>query len=183
MPLTVAIPTPYAIPRRGAPTFADVCDANLTAVYRYLLYMVRERELAEDLTSETFERALRAWPRFDPRRSSPLTWLTAIGRNVALDHIRSDRRRLRRERRAFLDEPPPTPSPDLALAGDMTAALGRLSDREREVIALRVVLELDRNDAARVIGITPSNCATRLNRALARLREEVSRDDESSLRA
>ena len=142
--------------------------------------MVRNRELAEDLASETFERALRAWPRFDARRSSALTWLTSIARNAALDHIRADRRRLRREQRAFLDERPQTPAPDLELTGELTAALSRLSDQEREVIALRVVLELDRNEAARVIGITPSNCATRLSRALARLREEVTDNDGST---
>ena len=44
---------------------------------------------------------------------------------------------------------------------------------EREVIALRVILDLDPADAGRVLGISPSACTTRLSRALGRLEEKV----------
>src|SRR6266542_673496 len=81
------------------PLFADVAERHLDDVYRYLLVFVRDASLAEDLAAETFERALRSWRRFDPRRSSPRTWLCAIARNVALDHFRAERRRVRSEER------------------------------------------------------------------------------------
>ena len=55
----------------------------------------------------------------------------------------------------------------------LEAGLGRLSAADREVIALRVLLELDAGEAARLLEITPTACTTRLSRALARLAAEV----------
>ena len=59
------------------------------------------------------------------------------------------------------------------LSPDLEAALQHLSAGEREVIALRVVLELDAATAARMLGISPTNCTTRLNRALKKLEEAL----------
>jgi DNA-directed RNA polymerase specialized sigma24 family protein len=61
------------------------------------------------------------------------------------------------------------------LAPWLERALGRLSAAEREVIALRVVLEIDGEAAARLLGISPTACSTRLHRALRKL-EEVASD-------
>src|SRR5436305_12029830 len=80
-----------------APSFAEAAERHLDDVYRYLLVFTRDASLAEDLAAETFERALRSWRRFDPRRASARTWLCTIARSVALDHFRSERRRVRRE--------------------------------------------------------------------------------------
>ena len=69
--------------------FARVYDEHLRHVYGFLAYRLRDRDLAEDLTQATFERALRAWPRFDPKKASERTWLLTIARNRAIDHLRS----------------------------------------------------------------------------------------------
>jgi RNA polymerase sigma-70 factor, ECF subfamily len=82
---------------RTAPSFAAVAEAHLDDVFGYLLYVTGDRTLAEDLTGETFERALRRWRRFDPRRGSARTWLCQLARSAALDHFRAERRRKRRE--------------------------------------------------------------------------------------
>src|SRR6266568_949325 len=79
------------------PTFASVAEAELDAVHKYLLFLTGNRAVAEDLTGETFEKALRAWRRFDPRRGTARAWLCKIARRVALDHFRSEERRRRRE--------------------------------------------------------------------------------------
>ena len=55
---------------RGQADFARVYDDHVWRVYGFLAYRVRDRAVAEDLTQSTFERALRAWSRFDPRRAS-----------------------------------------------------------------------------------------------------------------
>ena len=73
------------------PEFADAYDDHVWDVYGFLGYRLNSREEAEDLTQATFERALRAWSRFDPGRASVKTWLLAIARNVLIDHYRSDR--------------------------------------------------------------------------------------------
>jgi DNA-directed RNA polymerase specialized sigma24 family protein len=59
-------------------------------------------------------------------------------------------------------------------SGELEAALGRLSAAEREVVALRVLLELDGPTVARVLGISTTACSTRLSRALKRLEEMMS---------
>ncbi|HSJ92843.1 MAG TPA: sigma factor, partial [Gaiellaceae bacterium] len=82
------------------PSFAAVAEELLDDVYGYLLYLTKDWALAEDLTSETFETALRKWRRFDPRRGTPRAWLLAIARTTALDRFRADRRRRQREERA-----------------------------------------------------------------------------------
>jgi len=160
--------------RTGArPSFAAIAEEHLDAVYRYLLLMTRNRTVAEDLTSDTFEKAFRSWRRFDPRRSAPRTWLCHIARNAALDHFRSEERRHRRET-SYAGDVPTSDEPSLGgLSAPLETALAELSAGEREVLALRVLLELDGRAAARVLGISPTACSTRLARALQKLEEKV----------
>ncbi len=162
--------------RSVKPSFAVAAEQHLDDVYRYLLYLTKDTALAEDLTSETFERALRAWDRFDGR-ASPATWLCKVARNVALDHFRSDERRRRREERYAREQ-----GDELyertrqEFSPEVERALLGLSAAEREVIALRVILEVDNESAARVLGISRTACSMRLSRALESLKEKVGAD-------
>jgi RNA polymerase sigma factor (sigma-70 family) len=154
-------------------SFASAVEEHLDAVYRYLLYVTANPSTAEDLTSETFERALKRWSRFDPKRGSAQTWLCQLARSTALDHFRAEERRRRREERlAEPDRGTEIELPD-EYGPVLRQALRTLSGAEREVIALRVVLELDTRQAARVLGISPTACTTRLNRALEKLEQKV----------
>jgi RNA polymerase sigma-70 factor (ECF subfamily) len=153
-------------------TFAQAAERHLDDVYGYLAWFTGDRFVAEDLAAETFERGLRLWHRFDERRGSPRTWLCQLARTVALDHFRSERRRLRREERAAVPEGYEESLAD-GLSPELEAALRSLTAGEREVIALRVVLELDAQTAARVLGISATNCTTRLSRALKKLEEAL----------
>jgi RNA polymerase sigma-70 factor, ECF subfamily len=156
----------------GEMTFAQAAERHLDDVYGYLSWFTGDRAAADELTGATFERALRLWHRFDPQRGSAQTWLCQVARTVALDHFRSERRRTRREQ---LAAPPEHVDERFAegLSPDLEAALGTLTAGEREVVALRVVLELDAATASRVLGISTTNCTTRLNRALTKLEEAL----------
>lgn len=155
--------------------FASITEAHLDDVYRYLLYMTANPSTAEDLTSETFERALVRWTRFDARRGSAQTWLCQIARSAALDHFRSEERRRRRELNVATREG--ATAAEIELPDEygpvLRQALRTLTAADREVIALRIVLELDAQTAGRVLGTSPSACTTRLNRALAKLEKKV----------
>jgi RNA polymerase sigma-70 factor (ECF subfamily) len=154
------------------PSFSAVAESELDSVHRYLLFLTGNRSVAEDLTGETFEKAFRMWRRFDPRRGTPRAWLCRIARNAALDHFRTEERRRRREDRYARELPE---SEETAIGpGALEAALAKLSPSEREVVALRVLLELDGPTAARVLGISATACSTRLSRALKRLEELMS---------
>lgn len=161
--------------RRSAASasFAATAEEHLDDVFAYLVYLTRDRSLAEDLAADTFEKALRSWRRFDPQRASARTWLVQIARTTALDWFRAEDRRKRREELAAVPEAfdgglSPGLSPELE------SALRELSAGEREVIALRILLELDGDEAARVLGISPTAVSTRLSRALKKLEEKVS---------
>jgi RNA polymerase sigma-70 factor (ECF subfamily) len=154
------------------PNFQHAAEQHLDDVYRYLTWFTGDRLLAEELTAETFERGLRLWSRYDPRRGSERTWLCQVARTVALDHFRSERRRRRREEAAaapdFAYE-----QPDEGLSPELQAALAGLNAGEREVIALRVILDLDAASAAAMLGLSVTNCTTRLSRALHKLEEAL----------
>ena len=156
----------------SAPSFAATAERHLDDVYGYLVYLTRDPVLAEDLAAETFEKALRLWRRFDARRASARTWLCQIARTTALDWFRAEERRRRREERAA---PPEGVEGSFVegLSPELEAALASLNAGEREVIALRVLLELDGEEAARVLGISPTAVSTRLSRALKKLEEKV----------
>jgi RNA polymerase sigma-70 factor (ECF subfamily) len=163
---------------RERPSFAEVAEAHLDAVYRYLAHLTGDRDLAEDLASATFERALRAWGRFDPSRGEPRVWLLRIARRQALDHFRGEGRRRVRETRYAVAHGDEAPGPEAlgGLSPPLRTALARLTRGEREVLALRVVLDLDAREAGALMGVSASAVGTQLHRALAKLREGVDRD-------
>ncbi len=145
-----------------------------TPVYRYLVYLTGDRAAAEDLAAETFEKAFRSWRRFDPHRGAPRTWLCRIAHSVAVDWFRAEARRQRREETYMRDaEMRGVGVRRTGSRRSSTRRCGRLTPAEREVVALRVLLELDGPSAARVLGISQTACSTRLSRALKRLEEEV----------
>ena len=174
--MNAASSTLDALPRFSSrPGFAEVAAEQLDAVYRYLVYLTGDRSAAEDLAAETFEKAFRTWRRFDPRRGTPRTWLCRIAHTVAIDWFRAEQRRRRREE-SYAREVA-TEVDDVfgeGLPPALEQALHELSPGEREVVALRVLLELDGPSAARVLGISQTACSTRLSRALQKLEERIS---------
>ncbi len=153
-------------------SFAEAAESHLDDVYSYLVWFTGDRFAAEDLAGETFERALRLWHRFDPKRGSVRTWLCQVARTTALDHFRSEKRRTRREQVAAVPERYEERLLE-GLSPELEAAIARLSAGEREVIVLRVVLDFDAKTAAGMLGISPTNCTTRLNRALGKLEDAL----------
>ena len=174
------MPTSWPTSRRSHRqewSFASVAEAHLDDVYRYLLYMTGNPHLAEDLAAETFERALRRWRRFNPRRASARTWLCQLARSTALDHFRAEQRRRRRDD-SYATGELLTAEPVFGegLSPTLDAAVRSISAAEREVVVLRVVLELDGDMTARVLGIRPTAVSTRLSRALQKLEERMVSD-------
>jgi RNA polymerase sigma factor (sigma-70 family) len=152
--------------------FSAVYDEHVWSVYGFFAYRLRSRADAEDLTQETFERALRAWGRYDAARAGVSTWLMAIARNLLVDHLRADRQGRQRavdevDDGALVAEPD---RPDLGLDPDLERALAALSDRERELIALRFGGDLTGPEIAELTGLTLANVQQILSRSLRRMR-------------
>ncbi len=163
---------------------ADIRDFTSTyveclpAVYGYFGYRVSSRELAEDLTQDTFERALAAWERFDPERSTARTWTLAIAGNLLIDH---HRRAGNRDSSPLPDHDypqhpdmvvPPLDD-DLGIDPRLASALGGLDQRARNLIALRYGGDLTGQEVAEVTGLTLANVQQILSRSLRKLRVEL----------
>jgi RNA polymerase sigma-70 factor (ECF subfamily) len=156
------------------PDFSAVYDAHVDQVYGFFSYRLRGGADAEDLTQQTFERALRAWGRYDPERASVATWLLVIARNLLVDHLRSSRRA---RERPLDDAPAHDPAlaaapdrHDLGLPPELERALMELGNRERELIALRFGSDLSCPEIAALTGLTLANVQQILSRSLRRMR-------------
>src|ERR687887_58395 len=91
--------------------FEEAAERHLDDVHAFLVYLTGDRNVAEELTAETFARACERWRRFDPKRGSARTWLCQLARTTALDHFRAEARRRRREDRYVREEPVATEAP------------------------------------------------------------------------
>jgi RNA polymerase sigma factor (sigma-70 family) len=160
---------------RGQSNFARVYEENVWRVYGFLAYRLGDRPTAEDLTQTTFERALRAWGRFDARRGSEATWLLAIARNALIDH----RRRERPAPVGMLEDDAlaPVAGPEANADGfpELSSALMALSERDREVVALRFGGDMRGEEIAAALGLTLANVQQILSRSLRKLRGQLER--------
>ena len=129
---------------------------------------------AEDLTQQTFERALRAWQRFDPDRASPRTWLISIARNLLIDHYRRDRSAAQEPIEDHLSHHElVVEDEEVGLPAELAVALERLGDQERELIALRFGGELTGPEIADLTGLSLANVQQIFSRSLRRLRASL----------
>lgn len=161
--------------RAPAEEFEQVWEQHLPVVYGFVAHLVRDQHVAEDITAEAFEKAWRHWARYDPRRAKPSTWLCHIARNLAVDHLRRAGRAIPATDEELAALAPAAHDAELweGLPPAMVAAVGRLSDVEREIVVLRVLLDFSLPEAAEVAGVSHSACGTYYSRALAKLRKAL----------
>jgi RNA polymerase sigma factor (sigma-70 family) len=153
--------------------FAEFYRTSKDECLRTVLVSVGDQDTAQELLAEAFARACASW-RTVSRHPAPTAWVvrTALNANV------SQWRRSRRE----------VPVPDLGMVTDMPAtsatsassvdprimaALMRLPARQRQVVALRLILDLDTNGTAEMLGITSNTVMAHMARALAALRGDL----------
>jgi RNA polymerase sigma-70 factor (ECF subfamily) len=172
--MTTLVAPAMEAPAEADTAFEELYRSSRDDVYAYVSGMLRDRSAAEDVTAQAFERAYRRRASFDPSRGSHRGWLFGIARNAALDELR------RRKRHAELaDEPVDEAAGDAheeAVEAAMrrsvlSAALAKLTPRDRELIALKYFAGLDNGEIAETIGVSESNAGTRLHRAMEKLRE------------
>ena len=157
-------------------TFERLFEEHAERLFSFLAYRTGNRALAEDLTSETFERVLRSRQRFDPRRGSERRWLYTIALNLLRDNARRQTHEDRVLRHVGAGVALEEPDPGLVAVehrDELQRALATLNDDEREVLALRFGADLKLRDVARVVGDGESAVEGRIYRALHKLREEL----------
>jgi RNA polymerase sigma-70 factor, ECF subfamily len=158
--------------------FERMYREHASGLYAYLRWWCGNDALAEDLLADVFERVLRSAHRYDPRKARETTWLYAIAINRVRDHARrgaAERRAVSRLRAEAERAPVGAASVERAVAArdEIATAMGRLSDEEREVIALRFGSDLAVADVAEALGEPLTTVEGRLYRGLQKLREEL----------
>ena len=155
--------------------FEQLYAEHADALFAFLSYRTGDRVLAEDMLADTFERALRARRRFDPRKASEKTWLYTI----ALNCLRDNARRRSAEGRALermTSGPGPGPPDTLESLADrdlLSRGLAALSEEERDAIALRFGADLTVPEIAKLTGERLTTAEGRVYRALRKLREAM----------
>ena len=142
--------------------FGLLYDHYQASVYRFLYYRTRSQVLAEDLTSETFFRALRSMNSFRWQGKDFGAWLMTIARNLTTDHFKSGRTRLEMTTEDMTPHDDATEGPESAVLAGLTnevllTALTELPAEQRECLIMRFLqglsiaetaLALDRSDGA-----------------------------------
>ncbi|MRJ76041.1 sigma-70 family RNA polymerase sigma factor [Aeromicrobium sp. SMF47] len=140
-----------------AEAFGQLYDHYVTGIFRFVYYRVGSRQLAEDLTSETFVRGLRAIQRFSWQGKDFGAWLTTIARNLVADHFKSSRSRLEIVTETIPEGLTPASGPEHEVLAHVTneilfAAVRALPDEQRDCILMRFIQGLSIAQTAAAIG-------------------------------
>jgi len=136
--------------------FGLLYDHYQGPVYRFLYYRTRSTQLAEDLTSETFFRALRSMSNFRWQGKDFGAWLMTIARNLCTDHFKAGRTRLEITTEDMGDHDDSTEGPENAVLASLTnellmEALTRLPDEQRDCLVMRFLQGLSIAETAAVL--------------------------------
>jgi len=138
--------------------FGLLYDHYHGAVYRFLFYRTRSVALAEDLTSETFFRALRSMTGFRWQGKDFGAWLMTIARNLATDHFKAGRTRLELTTEDMgLHDDSTEEGPEHSVLASMTneillEALAKLPGEQRDCVVMRFLQGLSIAETAAVLG-------------------------------
>lgn len=157
-------------------TFAHLYDEYLDKVFRYVQYRVNNMQLAEDLTSAVFEKALDNFGKFSNDKASFSTWIFSIARNLVIDHYRVSSKRKTIPLEEITDQPSDALSPQEQLERKdererLKFCLNRLTDEEQELVRLKFGAELNNRQIGRMLNLTESNVGTKLYRAIRKMRD------------
>lgn len=147
--------------------FIELYQGYVQRVFRFALVRTRNRELAEDITSETFLTVVQQLHSYTPTGAPFSSWLFQI----ALNHIRGHFRR---------EKSPPV---DIATVADILPSIGdhrqqwldlflaldHLSEADREILLLKYVDDLSNQEVAKILQLSPNTATVRMHRAKERL--------------
>lgn len=161
--------------RGDAEAYGMIVKQHQTRIHGYILRMVRDATLAEDLTQEAFIRAYRKLHLYDLERPF-LPWLFRLAANLTQNHLRSASRRElpQAPERLTLVHCAETPSDERAerrqLLRQVDRALDQLAPKYRAAMVLKHVEGLSYSEISQVLGVSVWALKMRVSRARAKLR-------------
>lgn len=174
-----------ALRSRDADAFAGVYRTHAPGLFRYLVTQLKDTAIAEDLTSETFVRALRGAVTLRDSTEDIRPWLVRIARNVLVDHWRAARTRYEVVSIVGEDEGDPLPDPATILIEEaerrrVVACLAQLSEEHQQCLRLRFLHERSVAEAARAMDRRPGALRALQRRAIRKLGEAMAAGGEAA---
>jgi RNA polymerase sigma-70 factor (ECF subfamily) len=157
-----------------AEAFGQLYDHYVTMVHRYVYHRVGDRATAEDVTSETFVRALRRIDSLSFQGRDVGAWLVTIARNIIRDHVKSSRYRLEVTTADMRDADRATDGPEDAVVQHLTnqqllECVRQLGSEQQECIVLRFLHGLSVSETAEIMGKKDGAIKALQHRAVRRL--------------
>jgi RNA polymerase sigma factor (sigma-70 family) len=151
--------------------FAEFYRRSVDDCLRAVLVSVGDQDKAQDLVDEAFTRAFASW-RTVSRHPAPTAWVVRTALNANVSWWRRRRREVSVPNPGMIADPAAAEA-DSPVDPWIMAALMRLPARQRQVVALRLFLDLDTGRTAEVLGIAPSTVKAHLAHAIASLRDDL----------
>jgi RNA polymerase sigma-70 factor, ECF subfamily len=171
---------PVARPSIAPMTPEVLCALYAEKVCRFAAVVAGHDRDPEDIAQDALLKAIAGLDRFDPARGSMEGWLWRIVANTAKDAMRRARLRALLTERLARSEPAVVNLEEVAVdnlaAGELLNALARLSPRDRQLIGLRFVADLDTASVGAIVGLSAESARRAIGRALDRLRFLVKGD-------
>ncbi len=154
--------------------FGDLFDRYYDVVFRYILFRTGDRTLAEDLSQETFVRALRRISSVSYQGRDIGAWFVTIARNLIFDHVKSSRYRLEQTTSEIIELAPSTGGPeqqvlDLATNDELLRCVRKLNADQQECIQLRFLQGLSVAETAEIMDRNEGAVKALQHRAVRRL--------------
>ncbi|HYK70061.1 MAG TPA: sigma-70 family RNA polymerase sigma factor [Streptosporangiaceae bacterium] len=146
--------------------FADFYGSSRDSCLKAVTAVVGDRLLAEELVAEAFARAWTSWEKVR-RHPASQAWVVRTALNIGVSWWR------RRREVPLADHDGAAPADVSGVDPVLIAALRRLPTRQREVLALRIFLDLDTESTAQVLRIAPGTVTAHLSRAVTALRRDL----------
>jgi RNA polymerase sigma factor (sigma-70 family) len=164
------------IARSAVERFSDFYTQYLPKIYKYMTYKVTDTQIAEDLTSLVFEKALTKFHSHNSEKASFSTWIFTIARNTVIDHYRSTskQKNVQIDDDDFTSKDGASPE-DSAIKSEefrtLQTFVSRLSKPEQEIISLKFGAEMNNRQIAKMTGLSETNVGTIVWRAVGKLRD------------
>jgi RNA polymerase sigma-70 factor, ECF subfamily len=174
--------------RADGDAFAALYDRYVGGVYRFAYRRIGDHSQAEEITSQTFQRALEALPRYQERGLPFGAWLFRIARNLLIDSRRSGPRAVSLDALGSIEEVCDQTAAGLERAAELReqlgsawAAVNRLPPLQRRAVALRFGQDLSHKEIGRRIGRSEVATKQIMYRAIKTLREQLIVDEGAGL--